>query len=90
MPFCDRDAAVELHLHEPRCRFVGDGLEMTRFAADHRAERDQRVVLFRVGKFLQGERRFERAGTLTTVRAVTRNSRAACGRLRALRRRCAR
>jgi len=34
---------------------------MTGLAADHRPERDQRVVSFRVGELLQGERRFERA-----------------------------
>ena len=56
------DAGVELHLHEARCGFVGDDLEMTGLAAYHGAERDQRVVLLRVGEFLQGERRLERTG----------------------------
>src|SRR6266480_1382420 len=34
---------------------------MVRLAAYDRAERDQRVVPFRVGELLQGERRLERA-----------------------------
>src|SRR6185436_3844607 len=41
----DRDAELELHARDPRSRFVGDDLEMIRFAPDDGTERDQRIVI---------------------------------------------
>ena len=43
-------------------RLVGDDLEVVGLAADHRAERDQRVEVAGLREPLQRERRLQRAG----------------------------
>ncbi len=57
----DRDAELELDARNARGRLVGDDLEVVGVAADHGAERDQRVVIAALREALQRERRLERA-----------------------------
>ena len=48
-------------LDDPGRRFVGDDLEMVGLAADHGAQRDQRIEVAGLREPLQRQRRFERA-----------------------------